>query len=105
VENQPFHPNLSTVDPVNLLRASADGVRLTVVGILNDGAEYTCSALAAQVGIPLPTMSHHLKTMREAGLTFNRKEGTTRWTSLRRRDLDEHFPGFVDLLLMFSQKL
>lgn len=96
--NQPFHPDLAHADPVKLLRACADPVRLQVLDLLRDGNEYSCSALAETAGIPLPTMSHHLKTLREAGLTRNRKEGTTRWTSLRQDDLDARFPGLIDQL-------
>lgn len=103
--NQPFHPDLSHADPINLLRACADPVRLQVIGILHDGTEYRCSDLADRIGIPLPTMSHHLKTLREAGLTFNRKDGTTRWTSLRQKDLEKNFPGLADQLTALARHL
>lgn len=103
--SQPFHPDLSHADPINLLRACADPVRLQVIEILDDGKEYTCSDLADQVGIPLPTMSHHLKTMREAGLTCNRKDGTTRWTSLRKQDLNDHFPGLAEQMASLAKSL
>lgn len=102
---QPFHPDISHADPINLLRACADPVRLQVIEILHDGQEYSCSDLADRVGIPLPTMSHHLKTLREAGITFNRKDGTKRWTSLRRKDLDEKFPGLADQLAVLANSL
>jgi len=102
---QVFHPRMDAVDPVNLLKASADPVRLSVVRILSGGEEATCSALAEHVGIPLTTMSHHLKTLREAGLTQNRKEGTLRWTSLRREELDARFPGLVDQLCALSSQI
>ncbi|MFK0007621.1 ArsR/SmtB family transcription factor [Paenarthrobacter sp. NPDC090520] len=81
-----------------MLRAVADPVRLRVIELLKDGPERTCSWLAEEVDIPLPTMSHHLKTLREAGVTSSRKEGTTRWTGLRSEELEEQFPGFVNQL-------
>jgi hypothetical protein len=37
--------------------------------------------------------------MREAGITRTRAEGTTRYISLRRDDLEARFPGLVDVLL------
>lgn len=101
---QPFHPDLGSVDPVVLLRAAADPVRLRVIEILSDGAERSCSGLAELVGIPLPTMSHHLKILRESGLTRNRKAGTTRWTSLRQEDLDAALPGFTRQLVALASR-
>lgn len=92
---QPFHPETGSIDPIQLLRAAADPIRLRVINILCDGDELPCSALADRIGVPLPTMSHHLKLLREAGITRNRKAGTTRWTSLRRDDLDAAFPGLT----------
>lgn len=105
MSSQPFHPDLRAVDPVNLLRAAADPVRLHVLNVLADGEEHTCSGLADLVGIPLPTMSHHLKTLREAGLTFNRKDGTIRWTSLRSADLEQQFPGLVSQFIFLARAL
>ncbi|MHC2185511.1 ArsR/SmtB family transcription factor [Rathayibacter agropyri] len=98
-----FHPELGSVDVINLLRAVADPVRLRVFDILDDGNEYTCSALAQRLDIPLPTMSYHLKTLREAGYTRSRKDGTTRWTSLRSDDLDGAFPGLRSTLSTLAE--
>jgi hypothetical protein len=36
--------------------------------------------------------------MREAGLTRHRPAGAQRYVSLRREDLEERFPGLVDIL-------
>ena len=36
--------------------------------------------------------------MREAGLTRHRAVGAQRYVSLRREDLEERFPGLVDVL-------
>ena len=40
----------------------------------------------------------HLRLLREAGLTRARQRGTEREISLRRDDLEERFPGLVDVL-------
>ncbi|MDR1295429.1 MAG: ArsR family transcriptional regulator [Bifidobacteriaceae bacterium] len=105
VPTQLFHPSLSTIDPTSLLRAASDPVRLMIVQILDEHREQTCSELADQLSVPLPTMSHHLKTLREAGITLSRKEGTTRWTSLRRPELDLHFPGLIEQLVALAGRL
>ena len=45
------------------------------------------------------TLSHHLRVLREAGLTLTEPNGTQRVVSLRRDDLDERFPGLLDAVL------
>ena len=42
--------------------------------------------------------SYHLRLLREAGVTRTRAEGTQRFISLRRDDLEERFPGLVEVL-------
>ncbi|MFG3658668.1 ArsR/SmtB family transcription factor [Streptomyces sp. NPDC047706] len=39
------------------------------------------------------TLSHHLKVLREAGVTQTRQEGTRCYVTLRRETLDARFPG------------
>ncbi|MFF1872151.1 hypothetical protein [Kitasatospora herbaricolor] len=49
----------------------------------------------SELDVPLSTstLSHLLKGLREAGVTWTRIEGTRRLTALRRDDLDALFPG------------
>ena len=83
---------------VDVLDALSDPVRLEMALILDraDGA-------LACVDIPLPvsksTGSHHLKVLREAGVVRCRDEGTRRYYTLRREDLDARFPGLLDSVL------
>jgi DNA-binding transcriptional ArsR family regulator len=44
-------------------------------------------------------MSHHLRVLREAGLTRTRVEGAKRYVSLRREDLQARFPGLLEAVL------
>ena len=48
---------------------------------------------------PKSTFSHHLKTLREAGVVRNVPDGRQRQISLRRDDLDARFPGLLDAVL------
>ncbi len=48
---------------------------------------------------PKSTFSHHLKTLREAGLVRNEPSGRQRMVSLRRDELDERFPGLLASIL------
>jgi DNA-binding transcriptional ArsR family regulator len=83
---------------VDVLSALADPVRLRLVRILDeaDGA-VSCGE------IPLPvsksTGSHHLKVLREAGVVRAQAEGTRRYYTLRRDDLEARFPGLLDTVL------
>ena len=45
------------------------------------------------------TITHHLSILRQAGVVAGRQEGTTRFNSLRRKDLDALFPGLLDGVL------
>jgi len=83
---------------VDVLHALSDPVRLQIVEIL-DGAE---GALAcADLGLPVSksTGSHHFKVLREAGVVRCRDEGTRRYYTLRRDDLEARFPGLLDTVL------
>jgi DNA-binding transcriptional ArsR family regulator len=92
------HPNTDDIEIHEVLRALADPIRLRIVELLLDRGETTCAPLAAEVGIADSTLSHHLRQMREAGVTRTRADGVLRWTSLRRDDLDRRFPGLLACL-------
>ncbi|CAM5653472.1 hypothetical protein SAURM35S_07564 [Streptomyces aurantiogriseus] len=46
------------------------------------------------------TVSHHMKIMREAGITSTRAVGRNRCVQLRHADPDAGFPGLLDAVLM-----
>ncbi|MFD6531155.1 ArsR family transcriptional regulator [Streptomyces sp. NPDC060184] len=54
---------------------------------------------SGRAGRPESTLSHHLKTLREAGLVRNVPQGRQRSLTLRRDDLDARFPGLLDAVL------
>jgi DNA-binding transcriptional ArsR family regulator len=89
-------PARGDLDLTAVLHALADPVRLEIVAALA-GGERACRSF------PLPvsdsTRSHHLKILRDAGITATRLVGTQRLVSLRRDDLDARFPGLLDLAL------
>ncbi len=68
--------SLSDTDPrLALLKELADPLRLRVIDRLGQGGPATVSRLAAEVGVPLPRLSNHLRRLREAGLVTSRREG------------------------------
>jgi DNA-binding transcriptional ArsR family regulator len=95
----PAPPDLSTVDTVTVLQALADPVRLEIVRQLADcgAGELSCGQLEVPVG--KSTTSHHLKSLTSAGVITEREVGTRKYMSLRREELDRHFPGLIELVL------
>jgi DNA-binding transcriptional ArsR family regulator len=92
------HPDTSALDLATIMRTLGDASRLEIVRLLGDGRPRLCGELSTALGIPASTGSYHLRLLREAGVTRTRAEGTQRLISLRREDLDERFPGLVDVL-------
>ena len=80
-----------------VMGALSDPVRVGIVRALAEQGEAVCGTLA--LGVSKATRSHHYRVLREAGLTHTRVEGTRRYVSLRRDDLDARFPGLLDALL------
>ena len=92
------HPSAEALDLATIMRTVGDQIRLDIVRLLSDGRERTCNDLQDALGIPASTGSYHLRLLREAGVTRTRAEGTQRIISLRRDDLEQRFPGLVEVL-------
>ncbi|WP_344858536.1 metalloregulator ArsR/SmtB family transcription factor [Amycolatopsis ultiminotia] len=92
------HPERGEMTVEAVLRALADPVRLAIVRQLAaTGSEIACGAL--DVPVTKSTLTHHLSILRQAGVVTGRQDGTTRFNSLRRNDLDALFPGLLDGVL------
>ena len=92
-------PDADELELSKVLEALADPVRLQIVAALAAG-ERPCGSFPLPVGDP--TRSHHLRILREAGVTRSRVSGTQRLVSLRRDDLERRFPGLLDSVLAAS---
>jgi DNA-binding transcriptional ArsR family regulator len=92
------HPPTSALELATIMRAVGDPVRLQVVRLLSDGRPRVCSEISNALGLPASTNSYHLRLLREAGVIRQGVQGTLRHVSLRRGDLDERFPGLLDVL-------
>ena len=92
------YPERDELQLVDVLQALGDPVRLQIVRILDqaDGA-IACN----EMGLPVAksTGSHHLKVLREAGVVRAQVDGTRRYYTLRREDLEARFPGLLDSVL------
>jgi DNA-binding transcriptional ArsR family regulator len=63
-------------DPrITLLKELADPLRLAVIGRLGNRGPTTVSRLAAELDVPLPQLSNHLRRLRDAGLVSVQRSG------------------------------
>jgi len=92
-------PDLADVELVDVLRALADPIRLRMLRVLADGVPHSKSPAEWGFDVQKSTMSHHFRTMREAGLTETLVDGRTHAIRLRRAELDVRFPGLVESVL------
>ena len=91
-------PTRAEMQLVDVLQALADPVRLQLLRALDEAdGELACGEIALPV--TKSTRSHHFKVLREAGLIEGRIDGTRRYYTLRRDDLDARFPGLLDTVL------
>jgi DNA-binding transcriptional ArsR family regulator len=94
------HPDLADVDLPAVLFALSDPARLDLVrGLASEGALTVAQCQAQGQEVPKSTFSHHLKTLREAGIVRSEPAGRQRLITLRRDELDERFPGLLDAVL------
>ena len=71
-------------DPdVLLLQAAADPTRLAILRQLSDFDEVCACDFTACCDVSQPTVSHHLKVLREAGWIDSERRGTWIYYSLR----------------------
>jgi DNA-binding transcriptional ArsR family regulator len=81
-----------------VLAALADPVRLDVVRALAGRPDgIACGEVALSVSPS--TRTHHLRTLREAGVISTAAVGTRKISILRRDDLDALYPGLLDGVL------
>jgi DNA-binding transcriptional ArsR family regulator len=90
-------PSVEELDLPTVLHALSDPLRLRIVRALASEGACTCGAFT--VPVAKSTLSHHLRVLREAGVTLTEPEGTQRIVSLRREDLNARFPGLLDAVL------
>lgn len=92
------HPDRDQLHIENVLAALGNPVRLGIVRELaaSEG-ERTCGSLPLDV--TKATATHHWRTLREAGITHEHKQGRYKAVALRRDDLDARFPGLLDAVL------
>ena len=87
-----------------LLQALGDPIRLRIVGELADGKPRPCGSFT-HLGVGAPTISHHFRVLRRAGLVETEVQGSKRLNTLRREAVDDAFPGLLDSVLESARSL
>jgi ArsR family transcriptional regulator, arsenate/arsenite/antimonite-responsive transcriptional repressor len=73
---RPRRASASVTDTASVLKALADPTRLTIVALLQRQAVPLCVChVEARFRLSQPTISHHLRLLREAGLVRSDKRG------------------------------
>ncbi|MFD5075544.1 ArsR/SmtB family transcription factor [Streptomyces sp. NPDC058371] len=93
-------PDVADIELVKVLHALGDPVRLALLTVYAGGEQFSCAPGALGLAhLHKSTVSHHMRIMREAGITSTRAVGRNRYVQLRRADLDARFPGLLEALL------
>jgi ArsR family transcriptional regulator, arsenate/arsenite/antimonite-responsive transcriptional repressor len=77
------HVKRQTDPDVRLLQAAADPTRLAILRQLSASPEVCACDFTACCDVSQPTVSHHLKVLRDAGWIDGDRRGTWVWYSLR----------------------
>jgi DNA-binding transcriptional ArsR family regulator len=95
-------PSADSLDLTAILSALAHPARRLLMSTLNGLPQpVDCSTqdLTGLLDLGAPTVSHHLRVLREAGLTRTIVAGRSHQIQIRRADLDAAYPGLLDAIL------
>jgi DNA-binding transcriptional ArsR family regulator len=71
----------------NMLKAIAHPVRLSILGYLSDGEEFTVTEIHELVNIEQSTASHHLGILKDRGILISRRKGKNTIYSIKNKNL------------------
>ncbi|MCU1413661.1 MAG: ArsR family transcriptional regulator [Microbacteriaceae bacterium] len=91
-------PSTGDIRLADVLHCLSDPSRVKILISLADGEFHRKTVDSFSLNVQKSTMSHHLRTMREAGLTETRMTGRDCDIRLRVADLDARFPGLIAAL-------
>ncbi len=80
---------MKSIDPdARLLHGAADPTRLAILRQLAGAVEICACDFTACCDVAQPTVSHHLKVLRETGWVSSERRGTWVWYRLRQEAVD-----------------
>lgn len=92
-------PPIEGVGLGQVFRALADPLRCAVIAELaanRDDPERACASF--QMPVAKSTKTHHWRVLREAGLILQRDAGNGTFVRLRRAEVEQRFPGLLDIV-------
>lgn len=99
-------PSAGSLDLTPILGALAHPARRKLLSMINSLPQpVDCSTqnLPGHLELGAPTVSHHLRVLREAGLTRTVVDGRAHHIQIRRDDVDAAYPGLLDAVLNASE--
>jgi DNA-binding transcriptional ArsR family regulator len=101
VPHELTHPATADLQLATVLSALAEPARLAILRSVAALGESNCTEIWDHTGLggSKSTMSHHYKTLREAGVVHMRWIGARKYVTIRRADLDARWPGLLDAIL------
>ena len=92
------HPPRDDLEISTVLHALSDPQRLRIVAALAaDPTPRRCGSF--DLDVTKSTLTHHFRVLREAGIIEQHENGTACMNRLRRDDLEERFPGLLDIVI------
>jgi DNA-binding transcriptional ArsR family regulator len=95
-------PSVDSFDLTVILSALADpGRRALMTALYRSSEPIDCAVVAerADLGLSNPTISHHYRVLREAGLIRSVADGRKRIVRVRDEDMETRFPGLLRAVL------
>ena len=93
------HPDKAKIVLPAVLDALSDPTRLAIVTQLAESAEPEARCQSFLTLGSKTNLAYHFAKLRTSGVVYVRQQGTARFLSLRRTDLDGRFPGLLDSIL------
>ena len=81
-----------------VMQALSDPCRLAIVRQLLQSKGRALACNEVELDVTKATRSHHFEVLRAAGIIFTQMDGTKCMTSVRRAELNKHFPGLLKLI-------
>jgi ArsR family transcriptional regulator, arsenate/arsenite/antimonite-responsive transcriptional repressor len=81
---------------LRVFRALSDENRLRLIDLLREGEQCVCD-LSEAIGASQPLLSFHLKTLKEAGLVTDRREGRWVYYALNAESIEDA-QGFLEFM-------
>jgi DNA-binding transcriptional ArsR family regulator len=92
------HPDLSEITLPMVMQALSDPGRIAIVKELLRAGDRALACNEVDLDLSKATRSHHFEVLRSAGIICTKVEGTKCMTSLRKAELNQHFPGLLKLV-------